>query len=184
MNNSDFLGFPGLTMHFLICPPHQLKNMINALNSSQQGKPKNFFFDGDISFKYVIDAFYRELHRLAANEIGQIPGLHHDVIFKNSWNVMSVANNKALINGYLTAEMAAYAIESKDWAAARTIEYLHMLENIYFSRPFSEQTTQNFFDERYWVRSDLRLLKIHLPLERKHREYCCREKPRDEVLGS
>eukprot|EP00733_Pompholyxophrys_punicea_P000776 Pompholyxophrys_punicea_v1_NODE_280_length_2395_cov_11.619231.p1 type:complete len:661 gc:universal NODE_280_length_2395_cov_11.619231:400-2382(+) len=128
----NFAGVLGLTMHYMICPPHQLKNMVNALNSSQESKPKSFMLDGyDVTFKHVIAAFYREVERMSRGGIGKVPGLNHDVVFKDAWNCMSVPNNKVIVRGHLTAEMLANAIASQDWAALKTIEYIQVLENLF-----------------------------------------------------
>eukprot|EP00733_Pompholyxophrys_punicea_P000463 Pompholyxophrys_punicea_v1_NODE_128_length_3306_cov_6.696401.p2 type:complete len:138 gc:universal NODE_128_length_3306_cov_6.696401:2740-2327(-) len=102
------------------------------LNSSQTDHTKNFMFDGcQISFKHVISAFYREVDRLAKGEIGKIPELNHDVVFKDAWNKMNVHNSKVLVKGYLTAEMLANAIQSEDWACVKTVEYLQVLERLF-----------------------------------------------------
>eukprot|EP00733_Pompholyxophrys_punicea_P001485 Pompholyxophrys_punicea_v1_NODE_760_length_1330_cov_2.484706.p1 type:complete len:387 gc:universal NODE_760_length_1330_cov_2.484706:133-1293(+) len=129
---TNFLNHFGWTMWFMICPPHMMKNMINALHSSQAGRTKSFLFDNVIiSYKFIIDAFYREKNRAEAGEIRKIPRLDWDCVFKNSWNAMSIPNNKVLLHGELTAEMRAHMNITKDYAASKTVEYLEKMEQVF-----------------------------------------------------
>eukprot|EP00733_Pompholyxophrys_punicea_P000554 Pompholyxophrys_punicea_v1_NODE_163_length_3053_cov_6.121081.p2 type:complete len:216 gc:universal NODE_163_length_3053_cov_6.121081:1775-1128(-) len=59
----NFGGVIGLHIHFIICPSHELKNMINALESSSGDGTKKFMFDEllTIEWSHIYSAFYREL---------------------------------------------------------------------------------------------------------------------------
>jgi hypothetical protein len=129
---TDFLGVRGLKTFFLICPPHMLKNMMNSLYASQDGRAKCFLFDGvKMTFQHVLAAYYRELNRADAGLVRRVPRMTQDVVFKNPWNVMSIPNNKVLVHGELSAEMTAHMEESQDYTATKTVEYIQVMETTF-----------------------------------------------------
>eukprot|EP00732_Lithocolla_globosa_P002707 Lithocolla_globosa_v1_NODE_1875_length_2281_cov_5.733603.p1 type:complete len:422 gc:universal NODE_1875_length_2281_cov_5.733603:1579-314(-) len=108
---TDFAGIPGLNHHFMICPPHQLKNMINALESSQSTGKKDFMFDEteSINYKFIYQAYYRDLDRIKAGAIRQIQMLTSDAIQRNqcAWRKRLNTNLKIFISTSPAGELCS-----------------------------------------------------------------------------
>jgi hypothetical protein len=89
-------------------------------------------FDGfQITFKHVIQSYNRDLARIRAGGISHLPRFNDDVVFKNSWNCMSVANNKVLVHGPLTADMRAHMRQTQDFQCSKSVEYLNKSEALF-----------------------------------------------------
>eukprot|EP00733_Pompholyxophrys_punicea_P000669 Pompholyxophrys_punicea_v1_NODE_225_length_2691_cov_20.567147.p1 type:complete len:789 gc:universal NODE_225_length_2691_cov_20.567147:2426-60(-) len=127
---THFAGIEDLQMFFMICPPHMLKNMINALESSQKTGSKSFSFDSmkTIDWKFIYQAYYRQVERVKNGGIRQVRGLNSDAINRDSWSKMSVPIAKVFIHGSLTAEMTTHMVETGNFDAEKTISYLNHLE--------------------------------------------------------
>eukprot|EP00734_Pompholyxophrys_sp_LG126_P000212 Pompholyxophrys_sp_v1_NODE_51_length_2938_cov_13.599723.p1 type:complete len:769 gc:universal NODE_51_length_2938_cov_13.599723:515-2821(+) len=126
----NFAGIKDLTMTFMICPPHMLKNMVNALETSRTEGTKNFMFDSmkSINWSHIYSTFYREIERVVGGEIRKVRRLSADAMHRDSWSKMNVGLAKVFIHGDLSAEMISHMIENSSYEAEKTIELLQHME--------------------------------------------------------
>eukprot|EP00733_Pompholyxophrys_punicea_P001030 Pompholyxophrys_punicea_v1_NODE_430_length_1986_cov_6.927536.p2 type:complete len:197 gc:universal NODE_430_length_1986_cov_6.927536:970-380(-) len=117
------------SIFILRCPPHEMKNLINSLES----KTKTFMFDSSksIDWKFIYAAFYRELERAKSGSIRQVPKLTVDAMSRNSWSKMDVGLAKVFIHGELAAEMTSHMITEGKYDAEKTVEFLEHLESVF-----------------------------------------------------
>ena len=75
----------------------QLKNMVNALYSSQRGGTKSFEMDG-ISFgwKAIIDMYKRECDRRNLGLARMVPRLRESYVLRDAWTKLNVAPAKVM----------------------------------------------------------------------------------------
>ena len=106
---------PANKIHWLICPSHQvhmftklinvmffvmqLKNMINALFSSQGGGTKGFRYtiDGEqFGWKAITDLYARECQRRESGEARLVPKLREAFVLRDSWTKLNVLPAKIM----------------------------------------------------------------------------------------
>eukprot|EP00734_Pompholyxophrys_sp_LG126_P000509 Pompholyxophrys_sp_v1_NODE_244_length_993_cov_1.844350.p1 type:complete len:216 gc:universal NODE_244_length_993_cov_1.844350:768-121(-) len=117
----------------MICPSHQLKNMVNAMESSQKNRTKNFMFDEmtSINWQHIYQTFYRELDRARTGKIRHVPKLTVDALQRDSWSKMDVGLAKIFVHGELASEIISYMVEEKNFEAVKTVELLKHLEAVF-----------------------------------------------------
>ena len=80
--------------------PHslmQLKNMINALYSSQRGGTKCFEMDGiNFGWKAISDMYKREIERRNLGAARMIPRLRESYVLRDAWTKLNVAPAKVM----------------------------------------------------------------------------------------
>ena len=73
-------------VYVMICPSHQLKNMIAALYSSRRNGIKQFQY-GDTLFGWypIMDMHEREKNRAENNQIRRVPNLLSSYVHRDQW---------------------------------------------------------------------------------------------------
>ena len=75
----------------------QLKNMINALYSSQRGGTKSFEMDGiNFEWRTIIDMYKREIKRRNLGAARMVPRLRESYVLRDSWTKLNVAPAKVM----------------------------------------------------------------------------------------
>ena len=75
----------------------QLKNMINALYSSQRGGTKSFEIDGvSFGWKAIIDMYKREVERRNLGAARMVPRLREAYVLRDAWTKLNVAPAKVM----------------------------------------------------------------------------------------
>ena len=76
----------------------QLKNMINALFSSQSGGTKSFCNDKGTGFgwKAIFDLYTRECSRRDAGSARMVPKLRESYVLRDSWTKLNVMPAKIM----------------------------------------------------------------------------------------
>ena len=103
----------GHKLYFVICPSHQLKNMINALSSSGSGGTKAFVTKDSVPFGWqsIIDLYQRECARMRRGEPRDVPGLRKNYIYRDSWTKLNVLPAKIMQQEKVLTELAAYCLQ-------------------------------------------------------------------------
>ena len=75
----------------------QLKNMINALYSSQRGGTKSFEMDGiTFGWQTIIDMYKREVERRRTGAARMVPRLRESYVLRDAWTKLNVAPAKVM----------------------------------------------------------------------------------------
>ncbi|XP_065887616.1 uncharacterized protein [Dysidea avara] len=100
---------PPKLVHWLICPSHQLKNMINALHSSRSGGTKNFLLNGsEFGWQAIIDLYMRECGRIQNRTVRMVPKLREVHVIRDSWIKLNVAPAKLMQQEQVLGELFDY----------------------------------------------------------------------------
>ncbi|XP_014679847.1 PREDICTED: uncharacterized protein LOC106819773 [Priapulus caudatus] len=109
---------PRIKVHIVICPSHQLKNMVNALFASRTQGPKDFVsleLCGEkvkqvpFGWKAIKDLYEREVDRRDKNRLRMVPGLQKSFVIRDSWTKLNVRPAKIMQQERVLAELATYA---------------------------------------------------------------------------
>ncbi|KAL9953963.1 hypothetical protein ACROYT_G041447 [Oculina patagonica] len=121
-NPEDPLGNP---IFLMICPSHQLKNMIAALYSSRQLGTKEFTKD-DIQFgwKAVETVFAQELERAENGLSRKVPGLKYAFVYRDNWTRLNVRPAKIMQQRFMIATVQDLAREANSDSSGKTAAYL------------------------------------------------------------
>lgn len=126
--SADHPILPGRKLHFIICPSHQLKNMVNALFASGPGGTKCFVSRDGIPFGWqaIIDLFGRECERQRNGIPRDVPALRKNFIWRDPWTKLNVMPAKIMQQEKVLSELEAYCLSSPPDAAnvLATLEYL------------------------------------------------------------
>lgn len=98
-------------IYFIICPTHQMKNMINALYSSSQCRAKAFVkTEGGQTFgwKAIADLYEREVRRSEMNICRRVPKLKWEYIVRDSWTKLNVVPAKIMQQETVLSELVSY----------------------------------------------------------------------------
>ncbi|XP_014672683.1 PREDICTED: uncharacterized protein LOC106813138 [Priapulus caudatus] len=134
-------------VHFVICPSHQLKNMVNALFASRQNGTKSFeTIRGGRSIGFGWEAIYtmyqREVKRRDTEHARRVPGLQHSYITRDAWTKLNVRPAKIMQQEHVLAELQSYA--EPDESADTPVDSKHVMAthsyltacNLIFERGF------------------------------------------------
>ena len=79
------------TTHVIICPLHQVKNMIASLYSSRENGAKLFTLEHTkFGWKAITDMYSRELSRAERDEIRRVPDLLASHVIRGKWTRINV----------------------------------------------------------------------------------------------
>ena len=93
-------------IHVIICPSHQLKNMVAALYSSRENGTKYFLLENsEFGWKSVTDMYKRELNRVENNEIRRVPDMLSSYVYRDKWTRLNVKAAKIMQQPHVLAEM-------------------------------------------------------------------------------
>uniref|UniRef100_A0A1X7SZ13 Transposable element P transposase-like RNase H domain-containing protein n=1 Tax=Amphimedon queenslandica TaxID=400682 RepID=A0A1X7SZ13_AMPQE len=106
--------FDGEKVYLIVCPSHQLKNMIAALYSSRVEGTKNFCRNGTTFGWSTIESVYRsDLCRAQKGISRRVPGLKYSYIVRDSWTRLNVLPAKIMQQPYMISAIREIA-EKKD----------------------------------------------------------------------
>uniref|UniRef100_A0A1X7TDM0 Uncharacterized protein n=1 Tax=Amphimedon queenslandica TaxID=400682 RepID=A0A1X7TDM0_AMPQE len=88
---------PPNLIHWMICPTHQLKNMINALFSSRSGGTKCFVLDGVLfGWDAIVSLYKRECDRVSNGLTRMVPKMKEVFILCDAWTKLNVVPAKIM----------------------------------------------------------------------------------------
>ncbi|XP_065894808.1 uncharacterized protein [Dysidea avara] len=128
---------PPNQIFWLICPSHQLKNMINALFSSKIGGSKQFQRTDKCTFGWeAIDSLYqRELERAKQNLARMVPRLKETHVLRDAWTKLNVHPAKIMQQEQVLGELYWYANQEPTppdaGVASETLEYLEACSRLF-----------------------------------------------------
>ena len=98
--------YTGGDVHVLICPSHQLKNLMAALYSSRQTGKKNFQF-GDNHFRCdsIFGVYNREKTRAERGEARRVPDLLSSYVYRDKWTRLNVKASKIMQQDHVISEI-------------------------------------------------------------------------------
>ena len=132
--NTSFTNiYSNSTVHVIICPSHQLKNMIAALYSSRDLGTKQFILDNSsFGWKHIVDMYTREVCRAENNEIRRIPDLLASHVLRDKWTRLNVKAAKIMQQSHVIAELKEYSdSHSNDRSLSNTIQYLEACSKLF-----------------------------------------------------
>ncbi|XP_065177045.1 uncharacterized protein LOC135806751 [Sycon ciliatum] len=99
-------------LFFIICPSHQLKNMVNALSSSSRGGAKAFVTQEGVPFGWqtIIDMYQRECAKMRAGEPRDVPHLRKNFVYRDSWTKLNVLPAKIMQQEKVLTELAVHCL--------------------------------------------------------------------------
>ncbi|XP_014669634.1 PREDICTED: uncharacterized protein LOC106810714 [Priapulus caudatus] len=109
---------PQVKVHFVICPSHQLKNMVNALHNSRPQGTRDFMSVQPaehgtrlvpFGWQAVQDMYAREVERRDKNCLRMVPGLQQSFIVRDAWTKLNVKPAKIMQQEHVLAELKTYA---------------------------------------------------------------------------
>ena len=101
--------YTGGDVHVLVCPSHQLKNLIAALYSSRRVGKKNFQF-GDTHFGWdaIFNLYNREKSRAERGEVRRVPDLLYSYVFRDKWTRLNVKASKTMQQDHVISEIKEF----------------------------------------------------------------------------
>ena len=101
--------YTGENVHVIICPSHQLKNLMAALYSSRRTGKKKFQF-GDIHFGWeaIFGLHDREKSRAERGEARRVPDLLSSYVYRDKWTRLNVKASKVMQQNHVIAELKEY----------------------------------------------------------------------------
>jgi hypothetical protein len=101
---------PHRLCHWLICPSHQMKNMISALHSSHQARTKKFERNGiQFGWQDIEDLKAREDARVDTGQIRFVRGLLDSYIVRDAWTKLNVKPSKIFQQDEVLSELLSHA---------------------------------------------------------------------------
>ena len=122
--------------HFLICPTHQLKNMIAALYSSRQHGTKNFNKNGIyFGWKAIFKLYEDDLERARQQQNVMVPGMKLSYVVRDPWTRLNVKPAKIMQQTATIAALQTMADNDGNVGIGMTAEFLKACGKI-FERGF------------------------------------------------
>eukprot|EP00794_Sanderia_malayensis_P006654 gene6654-7400_t len=100
-----------LKVFCIICPSHQLKNMVNALFASRNGGTKAFQMEKSgpmFGWKAIVGMWKRECSRVEAGAMRMVPKLLPSYIQRDAWTKLNVAPAKIVQQDNVLTELYDY----------------------------------------------------------------------------
>ena len=120
-------------VHVMICPSHQLKNMIAALYSSRRNGTKQFQYRDTLFGWYpIIDMYEREKNRAENNQIRRVPQLLSSYVHRDQWVRLNVKASKIMQQDHVLAELKEFMVSRpNDMSLSLTIQYLECCNKLF-----------------------------------------------------
>ena len=139
--------YTGGDVHVLICPSHQLKNLMAALYSSRQTGKKNFQF-GDIHFGWdaIFDVNSREKTRAERGEARRVPDLLSNYVYRDKWKCFNVKASKIMQQDHVISEIKEFihtANPHNKCSVELTIQYLQACNKMFENGILSHTAIKN-----------------------------------------
>ncbi len=112
----------GEFMFFIICPTHQLKNMISQLYASRNSGTKAFEKDSiPFGWKPIQDLYREDLARAQQGNALRVPDLKLTYVIRDSWTRLNVKPAKVMQQRPLIATLQVMADEIQNQAARDSV---------------------------------------------------------------
>ena len=144
---------PNLKVYCVICPSHQLKNVINALFQSRiPGGTKLFCLEFDkpyFGWKTIQDVYQREINRFEAGQLRQVPKLKQSFIERDAWTKLNVLPAKIMQQPALLRELETYlnpenGIAPADFeSSSQCLKYLQSCNLLFENGMLSHKKVKN-----------------------------------------
>ena len=117
----------------MICPSHQLKNIIAALFSSRRNETKQFQYrDTLISWYPIMDMYEREKNRALNNQIRRVPNLLSSYFHRDQCFRLNVKASKVMQQDHVLAELKEFmASRPNDTSLSLTVQYLECCNKMF-----------------------------------------------------
>jgi hypothetical protein len=114
----------GRNVHLMICPSHQLKNMIAALHSSKEEGTKAFVNGGMVHGWDTIEAVYRsDLSRAKCGVSRHVPNLKYSYVIRDAWTRLNVLPAKIMQQSQMLLAIKTLADRRPDEKAEHMATY-------------------------------------------------------------
>lgn len=99
-------------LFLIVCPAHQLKNMVNALHSSRQAGTKGFVTASSVCFGWqaIVDLYDREVARFTKGVPREVPKLRKNHVIRDAWTKLNVLPAKVVQQEEVLTELAEYLL--------------------------------------------------------------------------
>ncbi|XP_065914376.1 uncharacterized protein [Dysidea avara] len=141
---------PPWLIYWMICPTHQLKNMINVLFSSKSGGTKLFKrgqHHGVFGWNSIIAMYQREVSRAKQNLTRMVPRLKEVHVVRDSWTKLNVSPAKIMQQEQVLGELFWYTnqdpLPADSDTTNETWEYLQACHKLFESGFLSHDKVDN-----------------------------------------
>ena len=109
-------------MHFLICPTHQMKNMIGQLYASRQSGTKDLHINGvNFGWKPIRDIYENDVRNAQLGNAQRVPGLKLSYVIRDAWTRLNVKPSKIMQQRPMIAAIQMIAEAERNEAAKASI---------------------------------------------------------------
>jgi hypothetical protein len=141
--------------YFIVCPTHQLKNMIAALYSSRQHGTKNFTKNGiNFGWTAIFKLYQDDLDRARRQLNVHVPGMKLAYVVRDPWSRLNVKPAKIMQQTACIAALQTKAREDNDLGIGMTAAYLQACGQIFewgflsrYCASHDNQTVLNIIEE-------------------------------------
>ena len=139
--------YTGGDVHVLICPLHQLKNLMAALYSSRQtGKKKFKFGDTHFGWDAIFNLYNREKSRAERGEARRVPDLLYSYVFRDKWTRLNVKASKIMQQDHVISEIKEYISTTNPnnkCSLELTVQYLQACNKMFENGILSHTAIKN-----------------------------------------
>ena len=130
--------------YFIICPTHQLKNMIEALYSSRDRGTKRFTKDGIVfGWRAIFELYEEDLERARQQLNVHVPGMKLNYVVRDPWTSLNVKPAKIMQQTACIAALQVKATQEDNPSTRKTVEFLQACNKIVESGFLSNYCVSN-----------------------------------------
>ena len=123
-------------IYLMICPTHQLKNLVSQLYASREKGTKNFQNNGIFfGWKAIYAVYQRQIKNAKDGNALRVPGLKLSYVVRDSWTRLNVKPAKIMQQPPMLAELRLMRDDTVDQPSKdsinMTIEYLEALNKLF-----------------------------------------------------
>ena len=146
--------YSNMPIHVMICPSHQLKNMIAALYSSRQNDTKVFLCENTFfGWQVIVDLFQREKARSERNEPRRVPNLLCSYVYRDQWVRSNVKASKVMQQDHVLAELKEkLSLKPNNKSLSLTIQYLEACSKIFEQSLLSHDKVKPGDTHTFWIK--------------------------------
>lgn len=121
----------GEDMFFMICPTHQLKNMIGQLYASRISGPKSFEINGvQFGWQSIREVYNKDVDNARVGNLQRVPGLKLTFVVRDAWTRLNVKPSKIMQQRPMIAAVRRLADDQQNQASKDSINATgNFLEN-------------------------------------------------------
>ena len=118
-----FNPLTGENMFFVICPTHQMKNIVSQLYASRQNGTKAFEKDGiQFGWQAIKDVYQNDLDNARQGRMALVPGLKLSYVYRDSWTRLNVKPSKIMTQRPMIAALRILADREQNADAKASIQ--------------------------------------------------------------